>query len=208
MKKKKIIILLYILLIASVTISVSLMIAGASVNNAGNITIVQTPEQTKAETPPEFKTSEPVIPPQPEGVNLALHKPVEANGYTQVYVPTNATDGKITTYWEGKANSYPNIVTVDLHKVSTITSIRIALNPNKIWSKRVQTFSINCSDDGKTFKELIPTKDYTFDPMTGNIVDIKLDSPAKTRYIQIIFTANTGATGGQIGELEIYGPGD
>lgn len=43
-----------------------------------------------------------------------------------------------------------------------------------------------------------------FDPLTSNIVDIKLREPAEVRFVQIIFYANTGATGGQIGELEIY----
>jgi len=40
--------------------------------------------------------------------------------------------------------------------------------------------------------------------MRSNIVDIKLSKPVEVRFIQIIFYANTGATGGQIGELEIY----
>lgn len=208
MKNRKVFItVLFVILIISIIISVYTIVIGNSIDNVKpqNLTIIETPEQKEAETPPQFKTSPPIIPPKPAGTNLALNKPVEANGYTQIYVPKNATDSKITTYWEGKANSYPNIITVDLEKISTVTSIRIALNPDKIWSKRTQTFSINCSNDGKNFTELLPKADYNFDPMTSNIVDIKLQKPVKTRYIQIVFTANTGATGGQIGELEIYG---
>jgi hypothetical protein len=208
MKNRKIIIyVLLALLIISIVVSVYTIVIGNLIDNVKpqNLTIIKTPEQKEAETPPQFKTSSPIIPPKPTGTNLALNKPVEANGYTQIYIPRNVTDGNIKTYWEGKPNSYPNVITVDLEKISMVTSIRIALNPDKIWSKRTQTFLINYSNDGKTFTELLPKANYNFDPMTGNIVDIKLQKPVKTRYIQIVFTANTGATGGQIGELGIYG---
>lgn len=208
MKSKKIVIYVFlVILIISIVVSVYTIVIGNSIDNvkSQNITIIKTPEQKEAETPPQFKTSSPIIPPKLTGTNLALNKPVDVNGYTQIYIGKNATDGNTTTYWEGKANSYPNTITVNLGKVSTVTSMRIALNPDKVWSKRTQTFSINGSNDGKTFTEILPKTNYNFDPMTSNIVDIKLQKPVKTSYIQLVFTANTGATGGQIGELEIYG---
>lgn len=207
MKRRKIIIsILLILLISSIGISAYTIVMEDSIYEIRpeNLTIIETPEQKEAQTPPQFETPQPIIPEKPEGTNIALGKPVEANGHTDIYVARNATDGKITTYWEGKANSYPNILTVDLEEVSTVTSIRIALNPDKIWSKRTQTFSINYSLDGNVFNELIPSSNYIFDPLTGNIVDIKLDTPTKMRFIQLVFTANTEATGGQAAEIEVY----
>jgi len=169
-----------------------------------NVIIIKTPEQTEVGTPPEFQYKV-IVPPTPEGKNLALKKPIEANGYTQIYMPRYANDGRITSYWEGKPNSYPNIITVDLGSICTIHTIRIALNPAKIWVRRTQTLAVYISNDGVNYIELLPYSDYVFDPRMSNIVDIKLPNPIKTRYVRLIFIKNTGATGGQIGELEIYG---
>lgn len=167
------------------------------------IKIIKTPEQKEAQTPEIFKISV-IVPEKPKGENVALKKPVESTGYQDVYRERYINDGKVKSYWEGKANTYPNIVKLDLEQVYPIHTIRIALNPDPIWSKRVQTFEIKYSLDGENFDVLIPKADYVFDPMRSNIVDIKLPQPTEVRFIQIIFYANTGATGGQIGELEIY----
>jgi len=168
------------------------------------VRLVKTPEQTEPQVPENFKNFQPIVPEKPSGVNVALKKPITANGFQDIYRERYANDGKIKSYWEGKANSYPNIVTVDLEKVYKIHTIRIALNPDRIWSKRIQTFEIKYSLDGNEYFTLVPKADYIFDPFTSNIVDIKLKEPTEVRFVQIIFYANTGATGGQIGELEIY----
>lgn len=167
------------------------------------IKIIRTPEQKEAQTPEIFKISV-IVPEKPKGENVALKKPVESTGYQDVYRERYINDGKVKSYWEGKANTYPNIVKLDLEQVYPIHTIRIALNPDPIWSKRIQTFEIKYSLDGENFDVLVPKADYVFDPMRSNIVDIKLSKPVEVRFIQIIFYANTGATGGQIGELEIY----
>lgn len=169
-----------------------------------NLLIVKTPDQKEAQTPEKFKIIQVVVPEKPSGENVALKKPISASSYQDVYMPRYAVDGRIKSYWEGKANTYPNIVIVDLQRECDIHTIRIALNPDKIWSKRIQTFEIRYSLDGENYKVLVPRADYVFDPLTSNIVDIKLPKREKVRYIQIIFYANTGATGGQMGELEIY----
>lgn len=169
-----------------------------------NLIIIRTPEQKEAQTPEKFKIIQIIVPEKPSGENVALKKPISANSYQDVYMPKYAVDGRIKSYWEGKANSYPNIITVDLQKECNIHTIRIALNPDKIWSKRIQTFEIRFSLDGTNYEVLVPKSDYIFDPLTSNIVDIKLLKREKVRYVQIIFYGNTGATGGQIGELEIY----
>ncbi|MCS7202462.1 MAG: discoidin domain-containing protein [Dictyoglomus sp.] len=180
------------------------IIEGNGLVSPENLLIIKTPEQKEAEIPEKFKITQVIVPEKPSGENVALKKPISASSYQDVYMPRYAVDGRIKSYWEGKANTYPNIVIVDLQKECNIHTIRIALNPDKIWSKRVQTFEIKFSLDGETYKVLVPKADYIFDPMTSNIVDIKLPKREKVRYIQIIFYANTGATGGQIGELEIY----
>jgi len=169
-----------------------------------NLQVIKTPEQKESQIPEIFKNFQPIVPEKPSGENVALKKPIESNGYQDVYRERYANDGKIKSYWEGKANSYPNIIKIDLENIYKIHTIRIALNPDRIWSKRVQTFEIKYSLDGEEYRVLVPKADYIFDPLTSNIVDIKLEKPVGVRFIQIIFYANTGATGGQIGELEIY----
>jgi hypothetical protein len=138
-----------------------------------------------------------------EGENLALHKPVSANSYTQVYNDMNAVDGNVDTYWEGASNAYPNTIIVDLEEVVSIKAVRIKLNPRPIWTTRIQTFSIAGSLDGEEYTTIVDSADYTFDPMKSNTVTIYFDS-VNVRYVKLEFTANSGAPGGQIGELEIY----
>jgi len=85
----------------------------------------------------------------------------------------------------------------------TIHTVVVGLNPAQIWGKRTQTFKIEASDDGQNYTEVIPSKDYDFDPKTGNQVVIDIDN-VKMQYIRLTFTKNTGAVAGQIAELEVY----
>ncbi len=45
------------------------------------------------------------------GTNVAVSKPVTATGSTFTFIPANATDGNVTTYWEGSP-TYPQDLTV------------------------------------------------------------------------------------------------
>ncbi len=136
--------------------------------------------------------------------NLALGKPVIASSRIYDNVGTKAVDGDILSYWEGAANKYPNTVSIDLVTPVQSPTVVIKLNPRRIWAKRSQTIEVQISDDGKEFRTLIPAADYVFDPGANeNIVAIPLD--VQTRHIQLVFTANTQATAGQIAELEVYG---
>jgi hypothetical protein len=170
---------------------------------AENVTTVTAPDQTEAQTPPEFikKPFELVL---PEGENVAKGKLAEADGYTDVYAANRCVDGSTDggSYWEGTSN-YPNHLTVDLKDPAKIHAIRIALNPLAIWGKRTQTISVNISSDGENFTELIKMKQYTFDPDEGNQVQLEFDE-VETRYVQLVITENSGAGGGQIAEFEIY----
>jgi hypothetical protein len=138
------------------------------------------------------------------GTNLALKMEADTNAFTQDKKPVTATDGDVTTYWEGAPDSYPNTLTVDLRSVGSIKAVRIKLNPDTIWEKRTQTFSILGSTDNKTFSEIVPSAKYIFDPEeNGNIVTIKFKE-TKAQYLRLNYTANTGGTAGQAAELEVY----
>jgi hypothetical protein len=207
MFKKIIAAAIALVLIASVGTSIFMLMGSNSLIKPKSLTVMQTPGQTKAETPPQFATKSAVVPNAPVGTNLALNKPVTVSNFNDVYLAKNVTDGKSTTYWEAKAKTYPNTLMVNLGSVSTVSAIRLELNPATIWASRAQTFSINISNDGSTFTEVKASAVYAFDPATGNLVDIKLSSPVQAQYVQLSFTANTGAGGGQAAGFDIYGPG-
>jgi hypothetical protein len=171
---------------------------------AENVKTVTTPDQKEAEIPPEFvkKPFELVL---PEGENVAKGKLVKEDSHTDVYAANRCVDGSTDggSYWEGTSD-YPNHLTVDLKESTKIHAIRIALNPLAVWGKRTQTFSVNISSDGENFTELVKTKQYTFDPDEGNQTQITFDE-VETRYVQLVFTENSGAGGGQVAEFEVYG---
>lgn len=170
---------------------------------AVNVAIVKAREQTQAEEHPAFIKEEYVLV-LPEGENVAVGKKAEASSFTDVYNAPKAVDGDSAgaSYWEGKAD-YPNTITVDLETPTKIHMVRLTLNPLPIWGKRTQTFAVNVSSDGVSYEELVGTKQYTFDPATGNEVQISFDE-VETKYVQLVVTENSGAGGGQIAEFEIY----
>jgi len=135
--------------------------------------------------------------------NLALHKSVSADANTQIYYDRNSVDGNVNTYWEGAPNAYPNTLTVDMRETVSVKIIRIRLNPKPIWGVRTQTFSIEGSLGGEEYSIIVDSADYTFDPATANTVTINFD-PVSVRYVKLEFTANSGAPGGQVAELEVY----
>ena len=182
------------------------MITGQSKvsGDPANITVVPAPEQSESMEHEAFAKEE-YVPVIPEGENIAIDKKVKASGFFDVYTPRKVVDGKAegVSYWEGKADSYPDTIAVDLEKEETIHTIRLCLNPSSAWGKRTQEFSVEISTDGKEFEEIIPSSSYDFDPDTGNQVTIPLKE-IKTRYVQLVFTDNTGAKGAQLAEFEIY----
>lgn len=168
-----------------------------------NVTLVTAPEQADFEVHPDWTL------PEPEqidyGENLALGKPITQNGSTQIYQCRNAVDGDRFTYWEGAQEDYPNLITVDLEEVKTLSGFGILLNPRQIWSARTQDVEIQGSPDGETFETLLPCRTVEFDPLTDNRCYLPLEENVQTRYVRFVFTANTGAKAGQAAEVEIYG---
>jgi len=138
-------------------------------------------------------------------VNLALRKTVTVSSYIDVWTGPKATDGEITeSYWEGAARAWPGILQVDLEKPEKIATVVIRLDPRRLWSKRTQRIEVKTGDDGQNWATAAPAADYYFDP-AGNANSVAIPLDATARYVQLVFTANTGATNGQVAELEIYG---
>jgi hypothetical protein len=168
----------------------------------GKITIIPSPKQDKEETPTWANETTAVI--EDLGQNLALKKTVADNGNNDVYEAKNVVDGIPQTYWEGMPAGYPNIITVDLETSKRVSKVRVRLNPEVVWSKRVQNFSVLGSADGKTFNEVVSAKDYDFDPKTGNLALVAFDQAVEAQFIQLQFFKNTGASAAQISEFEVY----
>ncbi|MDY7231024.1 CARDB domain-containing protein [Hyalangium rubrum] len=136
--------------------------------------------------------------------NVAQGKAITASSYTQVYAATNANDGNRGTYWEGAPNAYPNTLTVNLGGNHTLSSVVLQLNPDSIWGTRTQTLSVlghNASTS--TFSTLVGSATYTFNPASGNQVTIPVT--ATVSEVRLQFTANSGGTGGQLAEFQVFG---
>ena len=136
------------------------------------------------------------------GVNLAVGKEITASGHTQTYVPTNANDDDVATYWEGNAN--PASLTVSLGANAAITSVVVRLNPDPIWGPRTQTFQVLGRDqDSSAFTSIVASRPYDFSPSSGNLVTVPLS--ATVADVRLQFTANTGAPAGQVAEFQVIG---
>lgn len=131
--------------------------------------------------------------------NYALGKPIHASnsvGKNGVYA-SKLLDGK-TGYdvsnkgWraessaeDGKANQ--EWVMVDLLRSVTIKQIRIA--PYYHTAKQIafapKNFTIQCSDDGNTWNDVLRVTDFTFDSKGLNDFNFE---PVQCRYVRVIFT--------------------
>ncbi|GAA0794312.1 discoidin domain-containing protein [Spirilliplanes yamanashiensis] len=139
--------------------------------------------------------------PDPSGGNLALNKPITASGVTHTFVAANAVDGNVATYWEGPN---PSTLTVQLGANAALTGVRVRLNPDPAWGARVQTFEIAGRAQGATaWTTIKASASYSFSPSSGNTVTVPVGATAAD--VQLRFTGNTGAPGGQVAELEVLG---
>lgn len=199
-----ILIIVAALITVGIWVTVLVLHGGASTPSYGEIQIVETPDRTESTEHPLFvkEVYEPII---PDGTNIASIAKIEANGYNDVYVPRKVKDGRTAgvSYWEGESDAYPNILTATFPEEHTIHAIKVCLCPQSVWGARTQTFSVEISEDGESFQELIPSKEYEFDPNTNNEVVLEFDT-VSCKAVQLVFTANTGASGAQVAELELY----
>lgn len=168
-------------------------------------TAAPTPTPTVAPTPTATVTPAPTATPTTgPSSNLAIGKAVNASSSVFTFVPANANDGDVTTYWEGAGGSYPNTLSVNLGANANITSVVVKLNPASVWATRTQTIEVlGHNQNNNSFSTLVPAAAYTFNPATGNSVTIPVTATASE--LQLKFTANTGSSAGQVAEFQIFG---
>ena len=115
-------------------------------------------------------------------------------------MPSNVTDGDLTTYFEG--STYPSQVTVHLGANADLSSVVVALNPDPAWGARTQTIAVLGREQSATgFTTLVAAQSYSFDPSTGNKVTIPVSG--READVELSITSNSGAPGGQVAEFQV-----
>jgi hypothetical protein len=137
--------------------------------------------------------------------NLALNAPIAASSHIQTYVAGNADDGDTGTYWEGATGAWPATLTVDLGSAEALGSVALHVPPATAWSTRTQTLAVLGSTDNSTWRTLVGSATYTFDPATGNAVTIILPAGTTDRYLRLSFTANSVQNAAQTSEFQVFG---
>ncbi|GAB2978798.1 galactose-binding domain-containing protein [Saccharothrix stipae] len=152
------------------------------------------------QSPPSNSVTRPGSP--GNGTNLAKGRPITASSHTFTFVATNANDDDVNTYWEGA--TYPNTLTTQLGSNADLSSVVLKLNPSSAWGTRTQNIQVLGREQSAAgFTNLVSARDYVFNPATGNTVTIPLT--ARVADVQLRITANTGAPGGQVAELQVFG---
>ncbi|MEU6097972.1 discoidin domain-containing protein [Streptomyces sp. NPDC047079] len=143
-------------------------------------------------------------PPPDPNRNLAKGRPATASGFQDVYTPGKAVDGDANSYWESTNNAFPQSLTVDLGSSQAARRLVLKLPPLAAWQARTQTLSVLGSTDGSAYTTVVGSKDYRFDPATGNTVTVTLPNGTNLRYLRLNVTANTGWPAAQFSEVEAY----
>ncbi|MGW5099824.1 discoidin domain-containing protein [Streptomyces sp. NPDC004100] len=136
--------------------------------------------------------------------NLAKGRPATATGSQDVYTPGKAVDGDANSYWESANNAFPQSWTVDLGSSYGVRRLVLKVPPSSAWGARTQTVAVLGSADGSGYSTVVGTKDYRFDPASGNTATVSLPSGTNLRYLRLTVSANTGWPAGQFSEVEAY----
>jgi hypothetical protein len=197
------------IIVFSAVIVVSLVLSAIAFFGAGgeepsvNLTVVTTPDQARAEWPPAIHDPMSDMIALPDTPNLAQGRPVSATSFHDVYVPANAVDGALTSYWESEG--FPVEFTINLEGMYTIQTVAVSLNPSLLWEPRSQGFEVLVSGDGSGFTSVAANELHGFDPATGNTVRVDF-APVSARYVRLVFTANTATRtmGAQAAEIMVF----
>ncbi|WP_344504603.1 choice-of-anchor D domain-containing protein [Dactylosporangium maewongense] len=139
--------------------------------------------------------------------NIALNRPATASSQVNgTQAATTVTDGNAATYWESTNNAFPQWVQVDLGATTSIGKVTLKLPPDAAWATRQQTLSVQGSTDGSSFSTIVGSAAQTFNPASGNTVNLTFGA-TNTRYVRVNISANTGWPAGQVAELEVYPSG-
>ncbi|GAA3414626.1 CARDB domain-containing protein [Streptosporangium vulgare] len=139
------------------------------------------------------------------GSNLAIGKEMVESGHVHSFVAANANDNNLATYWEADSGAFPNTLTAKLGANAAVSSVVVKLNPDSAWGTRTQNIQVLGREQNATgYTNLVSAQNYTFNPASGgNSVTINLS--ATVADVQLRFTSNSGAPGGQVAEFQVFG---
>ncbi len=141
-------------------------------------------------------------PDPPTGTNLAAGKTFEASSSIFNFVPANANDNNLATYWE--SNGFPSTLTARLGSNADVTGVVVKLNPDSAWGSRTQNIQVLGRAQGAAgYTSLKARADYAFNPSSQNTVTIPVTGRVADLQLQVF--SNTGAPGGQVAELQVVG---
>ncbi|MFI1758911.1 discoidin domain-containing protein [Streptomyces sp. NPDC020571] len=139
------------------------------------------------------------------GPNIAVGDATAASSSHGEYGAANITDGNQGTYWQSGGGSLPQWVQTDLGATERIDEVVLKLPAG--WESRDQTLSVQGSADGTGFSTLKTSATYAFAPGSGNTVTVSFPA-ARTRFVRVNITANTGWQAAQLSELEVHAAGE
>ncbi|MFG2824814.1 discoidin domain-containing protein [Kitasatospora sp. NPDC048365] len=135
--------------------------------------------------------------------NLLKGRTLTASSANGAYTAGNVGDDNQASYWESSNSAFPQWVQGDLG--SSVQVNRLVLKLPNGWGQRSQTLKVQGSTDGSAFTDLLASAAYSFDPAAGNQVTVSLPT-STTRYLRLLFTANSAWPAAQLSEFEAYGP--
>jgi hypothetical protein len=175
--------------------------AGAPADTTPQGTPATTTEQSTApaEVPVSDNTPEVADP----SVNLAASGSVQASSQLLGHAASSATDGSEDTYWESLPG-FPQTLTVDLGKLTTVGRLTMALPQGRLWHGRTQMIEVQGSPDGSSFSQVSEAQSYQFGGRHGSSeVSVGL-AQSQMRYLRLTFTANSEWPAAQLGQLAAY----
>lgn len=138
--------------------------------------------------------------------SLSYNKGVSATPHADVYEASNITDGNRMTYYESESGTWPAEVVINLADTYDVSYFSLHLPPLMQWEPREQTIEVLTSVDGNSYTTVAEPQSYSFDPVTGNVVEIELSNAVQAQYVKFLITSNTapGDYGAQISEINIF----
>ena len=136
------------------------------------------------------------LPPVRNVHDLAYKRPVAASSVQEADTPAGATnDGDDSTRWSSLFAD-PQWVAVDLGKSVTIDHVKL------LWEDAYATaYSVQVSQDGKSYTDVYTTQNGTGDPETIRF------APTAVRFVRLYATKRATKFGVSLFSMEVYAPG-
>lgn len=133
-----------------------------------------------------------------QDVNVALGKPVAADVATEGdNVPANLTDGTLVKAWHGHTS--PAHATVDLGAVQTLSAAHATFYHS---DGRTYTFTLELSEDGKTWKAVGGNADA---PKPATAEGLRLEfAPTPARFARLTVLKNSANQAVHVLELKLF----